>query len=689
MSDSDASVVPPVSPPPPLPESPAMPPPSSSRPKSFEFSKKQKEFIKNFLPQYTAMIQSLTGSGVDRGTRLTKGCKGDKKDWILDNVAPAYIKEFGVEDKYGEVVKQGLKKAMKLLQNQARKATNDVIRISKPKSKPRAKSAVEFFAEENKPAVTQNAGSERQAKGLTTQSNLALYRKHASDMFENLDSAEKDRYRNMAEAEKERLRSPPDAAYIFERQANAMNTTSAVLRNLCGGGWDGLGDIMFFVKGVYRDKDGHFHSFTTTVANADNVPQGAEMCPEYKAFSDSFIKFARRFFNEQVRQEVSVDTATSLLMTRNEDGHPLIPRVDFDADDIALPKVCHLLTQYFSAIFRYNHLADSPMPWDSLKHDRASCGLLPHPDLGKFDSLDVPSMKIADVMRLYTAIFEAQERGEFIIKFSGDEASDVEIEEILDGDESVVPTTNVKKNFGPPIKKRVSFLAPTPLPSRDEPTSIPAPAAPGAVSTPAAAAATSSPPPPAEPAPAVKANKGRKRRVSSNDPTPILAPAAPVSTPATATATSSPPSAAELAPAVKANKGRKRRVSSNDPTPILAPAAPVSTPATATATSSPPPAAELAPAAKANKGRKRRLSSTLTCAQSEASDGNSTNSPSVSVANSDNCRRSGRERAPPKQMGSVAIPTGAKRPRWEYVLQVDPPPLYPSPPRLRRKMKET
>lgn len=70
-----------------------------TRPEQGKFGKEETDFLKTCLPAYGALCDSLAKQATGpRGTGLVKGCK---KDWILSNVFPQFVKQFSSDQNGG------------------------------------------------------------------------------------------------------------------------------------------------------------------------------------------------------------------------------------------------------------------------------------------------------------------------------------------------------------------------------------------------------------------------------------------------------------------------------------------------------------------------------------------------------------------------------------------------------------
>jgi hypothetical protein len=79
------------------PVDPSVMTPPLERPEQGKFNVAETTFLKAHLPAYGALCQQLT----EQATRETGSLKGRKKDWILSNVFPIFVKQFSSDQNGG------------------------------------------------------------------------------------------------------------------------------------------------------------------------------------------------------------------------------------------------------------------------------------------------------------------------------------------------------------------------------------------------------------------------------------------------------------------------------------------------------------------------------------------------------------------------------------------------------------
>jgi hypothetical protein len=81
------------------PGDPSVMAPQPERPEQGKFSIEETNFLKTRLPAYGALCQQLREKSTGpRGTGSVKGCK---KDWILSEVFPEFVKQFACDQNGG------------------------------------------------------------------------------------------------------------------------------------------------------------------------------------------------------------------------------------------------------------------------------------------------------------------------------------------------------------------------------------------------------------------------------------------------------------------------------------------------------------------------------------------------------------------------------------------------------------
>jgi hypothetical protein len=86
----------------------------------------------------------------------------------------------------------------------------------KAPKRPRAKTAEEIFANENKAKITEAMYQKRTQDGSTTEMNLPDYNRLKKYLFLSLPESERAEYRKKASDHKDSLQGEPDPSHIFE-----------------------------------------------------------------------------------------------------------------------------------------------------------------------------------------------------------------------------------------------------------------------------------------------------------------------------------------------------------------------------------------------------------------------------------------------------------------------------------------
>ena len=85
-----------------------------------------------------------------------------------------------------------------------------------PSKRPRAKTAEDIFANENKAKITEAMSHKRAQDGSTTEVNLPEYNRLKKDLFLALPESERAEYQKKASDHKDSLQGDPDSSHIFE-----------------------------------------------------------------------------------------------------------------------------------------------------------------------------------------------------------------------------------------------------------------------------------------------------------------------------------------------------------------------------------------------------------------------------------------------------------------------------------------
>jgi hypothetical protein len=88
--------------------------------------------------------------------------------------------------------------------------------LKAPPKRPRAKTAEDIFANENKAEITKAMSQKRAQDGSTTEVNLPDYNRLKKDLFLALPESERAEYRKKASDHKDSLQGEPDPSHVFK-----------------------------------------------------------------------------------------------------------------------------------------------------------------------------------------------------------------------------------------------------------------------------------------------------------------------------------------------------------------------------------------------------------------------------------------------------------------------------------------
>ncbi|RDB30533.1 hypothetical protein Hypma_007049 [Hypsizygus marmoreus] len=426
----------------------------AARSKQGVFNTEQKAFLTQYFAAYRTKCHEL--DQIATGPRRTRNVMGDKGQWVMDNVYKKFVEKFNSDGPDGPNLESLQHKMKKWYSNQFTSNKANDTAVSSSTEKPRATTGIEVFAQENKTNIHAKITEERTQLGQSPkEANLPLHRKLKKELFEELDEDARAEYEAKAAELNARRDQPPDPKLVFGNQDSLIATTSSTLRKMCGWEWGGHGDVVFFVQAAYRDEEGHLKSFNVTVSKEAKSASFSETYTDIKNFRKHFKQFAHELLPAPRVKEMtprSPHQEPNLVIAYNEDGYPLLPSVDPESIPVAACR--QLLTKYIE--FAWGLSSSAAVPSDILGSPlRDSVGLVSHNDLATFPSLDLKVMKGTDVLRLYTTIFDAQNKFEFIIKFAKPahvtSPDDDEISEVLNDGPSreASPVTDAPKPPSP------------------------------------------------------------------------------------------------------------------------------------------------------------------------------------------------------------------------------------------------
>ncbi|KAG6825014.1 hypothetical protein H0H92_005085 [Tricholoma furcatifolium] len=407
--------------------------------KDIVFTSDHKAFFRTFLTEYKEHCS----------TKALE--KGDQGQWVIDHVLPVFVEKFTYSVSQSELIKK-LKKWF----------TNHkglVERPQAPPPKPRALNAKDIFVAEKRQHILALVNKERERAGDPTTKNLKHYNNVKQSEWDKLSPEERNAYQERANTENEKNQRP-DPSMVFERQKTLGSDVVNKLRAFCGEGWGGCGDVVLFVQGAYRDNSDKIQTFTSTVTDKRSA-MFSDSYMGYKDFREEFFKFADKLLprsnsnrtGQESRWSVS---QKSVPITFKENGFPaLAPSNERGTDWFATAEA------YIQAVWAEFSNPGIAVPWESLHHkDRSSMGLVPHPEIDDFETLDPNEMTTEDVRRLCRQIFQFQEKNEVILQFFsvGGPGVHEQIEEVADHDVSMDDISTVdssssskKIDFSPPI----------------------------------------------------------------------------------------------------------------------------------------------------------------------------------------------------------------------------------------------
>ncbi|KAG6810074.1 hypothetical protein H0H92_013392 [Tricholoma furcatifolium] len=391
-----------------------------------------KAFLKQFLPQYNEFVSK-------------KQKKGEMGNWVDQRVVPDFLKKFT----FNASVEDVITKVKKWFNNNKGQVLGEVPQAST--SKPRALNGKDIFATEKKAHISTLANEERTKAGAPTTKNLNYYTSVKEAEWDKLSPEERDEYQARADAENEKNKRA-DPALVFERQKTLANDVTTKLQPFCGEGWQGCGDAVLFVLGAYRDKSGKFQTWTSTISETGR--QFSNHHKDYKELRGDFLNFANDILpRKENGSSVSQKSAPIIF---KENGFPaLAPSNERGTDWFATAEA------YIQAMWEYSNPGIA-VPWESLRHkDRSSMGLVPHPEIDDFETLDPNEMTTEHVGRLCRRIYQFQEKNEVILQFCSVGGVQEQIEEVADHDVSMDDISTMNSSSS---SKKIDFSPPIPGP---------------------------------------------------------------------------------------------------------------------------------------------------------------------------------------------------------------------------------
>ncbi|KAJ7602709.1 hypothetical protein DFH06DRAFT_1148496 [Mycena polygramma] len=291
---------------------------------TFKLEGEQRKFVDEFLPKFRDYERTLENQS---------GVKGLKKNWVLNNVAPPFIKKFTPETDYRlDDVREAIKRYC--YNNGIVKSGETVVEKASTKP-PKATTAL---AEYVKQAGKQLA---EDAKALTPPEHVGVQRQNLKYWGEAktagwaaLDEKTRKEFEKRAEDSNKELAKGPPASHIRENQSKAVQQLASALTKKMGWGWGGLGDIALQLTGGFRNEDGKLKLFQLSMQPTENAP--AFDVPEPKEFVAAFKRWAG-----EVLPQIADEADLTVLV--GKEGSPALP--DWN-DDMSTNDVRRLLVLY-------------------------------------------------------------------------------------------------------------------------------------------------------------------------------------------------------------------------------------------------------------------------------------------------------------------------------------------------------
>jgi hypothetical protein len=196
----------------------------STKPVFEKFGKEEVAYLKERLPEYIAAISQGP----------TK--KGDKGEWVNQHILPDFKSRFGYPlDGDGpsmesismvcsvrfpvspSILTARIQKLKRWFTNNGKPGATTRLTMAQPAKKPRAKTALELFSDENKEAIAEKIRLQTESEGRKPQpqgGTLNTWQARQA-IYDALDPNTKARYESQAAELNKRLNSPPDAREIY------------------------------------------------------------------------------------------------------------------------------------------------------------------------------------------------------------------------------------------------------------------------------------------------------------------------------------------------------------------------------------------------------------------------------------------------------------------------------------------
>ncbi|KIM80039.1 hypothetical protein PILCRDRAFT_89865 [Piloderma croceum F 1598] len=194
-----------------------------------KFNDHEQEFLAKYLNQYLAVEASNMK-------------KGAKKHWVKENIYYKYIKEFESDSPTGP----------------------DLLSLFKPVKKPCTTNAMELFAQshwEELHVTTSTRVQQNRSTTYTPGGNLLVYHDVKQQAFEGQSDTEKAHWETLAQEHNVKITVPPTVDYFYDHQSKLADNASTALLGLIGNEWNQHGDVVFFLQGMYCNKNNMVKTF--------------------------------------------------------------------------------------------------------------------------------------------------------------------------------------------------------------------------------------------------------------------------------------------------------------------------------------------------------------------------------------------------------------------------------------------
>ncbi|KAJ6550376.1 hypothetical protein DFH09DRAFT_1319880 [Mycena vulgaris] len=416
----------------------------------------------------------------------------NRKTYTCDILFPIIDKEFDISGPSGYNVgsfKDKLYTALKNRFGQEGK-TKTPAPAGKKTSAPRAKNPTDLFREKHKEDIA--AATKTELDGVPREHKdgryLSQFNANAKKMYEQSDPEVKQAFEAEAEALKAKIEAGPTPEDIAQNQETVYHAVNQQLRGLMGESWGGHGDMAFYVRGAFKNKEGKVKRFYLSVGPKKTV------APFIPSRGDDEK-------GEFHRWAVSVLTATAdeePQVQVDDNGKRWLP--DVDVADLSAAKIIALIKAYTGSSYKPTLV----LPRGEGKTEAMDIDVVPEEELRDFFASLLEVQRVGGKPEIATKVL-----GHCVEEPSGEKKND-------DGDFSPERAKRDGAPAPPPLPPAGNALAPPPPP----PGGTLAPPDGGALIAPAGDALAPPPPPP-------PAKKGRGRPPKSKSGTAAASGEAP------------------------------------------------------------------------------------------------------------------------------------------------------------------